>query len=398
MITKPGLIHPFQAVLPPPDKAHLVATRSYLTYSEYELKDKLARNPFSYLHVIHPSGEHAPHGADMSNIRSAYLTFLERGWLQRDDEPAYYVLRQSSDLGVITGILGTVPALAAKHGTVKVHESTLSEREVLFAQYLAQVGLNAEPTLLAHEPNDSMNEAMNSITSQPPQYDFTTADRVRHTLWRASGTLVDSIAKATSEMEALYIADGHHRAASSLRLAEANPTVAAAQSFMTLLVPGDQLVFKGYHRVLQTSQGDWDMGACLDQMRALAEVTVSPASSDAAHPQCIQLRGTVNLDLHVDLTPFDLTLPEWLQECVFGPVFGIETPRTDRRLRYLTDDQWSNLKSTIGDDRLVFVLPPLDFDALKSVADAGRFMPPKSTWIAPKLRSGLALYDFGPTP
>ena len=93
MITKPGLIHPFQAVLPPPDKAHLVATRSYLTYSEYELKDKLARNPFSYLHVIHPSGEHAPHGADMSNIRSAYLTFLERGWLQRDDEPAYYVLR-----------------------------------------------------------------------------------------------------------------------------------------------------------------------------------------------------------------------------------------------------------------------------------------------------------------
>ena len=140
------------------------------------------------------------------------------------------------------------------------------------------------------------------------------------------------------------------------------------------------------------------MAACLDQMRALAEVTVSPASSDAAHPQCIQLRGTVNLDLHVDLTPFDLTLPEWLQECVFGPVFGIETPRTDRRLRYLTDDQWSNLKSTIGDDRLVFVLPPLDFDALKSVADAGRFMPPKSTWIAPKLRSGLALYDFGPTP
>ena len=398
MITKPGLIHPFQAVLPPPDKAHLVATRSYLTYSEYELKDKLARNPFSYLHVIHPSGEQAPHGADMSNIRSAYLTFLERGWLQRDAEPAYYVLRQSSDLGVITGVLGTVPALAAKHGTVKVHESTLSEREVLFAQYLSQVGLNAEPTLLAHEPNDSMNEAMNSITSNPPQYDFTTTDGVRHTLWRASGTLVDSIARATSEMEALYIADGHHRVASSLRLAEANPTVAAAQSFMTLLVPGDQLVFKGYHRVLQTNKGDWDIAACLDQMRALPEVTLSPESSDAVNPHCIQLRGTVNLDLHVDLAPFDLTLSEWLQECVFGPVFGIETPRTDRRLRYLTDNQWSNLKCTIGDDRLAFVLPPMDFDALKSVADAGRFMPPKSTWIAPKLRSGLALYDFGPTP
>jgi uncharacterized protein (DUF1015 family) len=400
MITKPGLIHPFQAVLPPPDKAHLVATRSYLTYSDYELKDKLARNPFSYLHVIHPSGVHAPHGDDMAPVRQAFERFIERGWLQEDPEPGYYVLRQTSALGEVTGILGTVPAKAAEQGAVKVHESTLTDREVLFAQYLAQVGLNAEPTLLAHDPNPALNDVIEGITSAPAQYDFTTADAVRHSLWRATGNTADRIAKAAAHIEALYIADGHHRVASSLRLAKAHPEVPSAQSFMTFMVPGDQLVFKGYHRVLNSAETHWDLASCVDLLRAMPEVTAnsntaSPPSPSPLHNQ-IHLRGAIQLDLTVDLSETELTLPEWLQTRVFAPVFGIQTPRTDRRLRYLTEDQWGDLQQTNFATRLAFILPPMDFSSLKSVADAGRFMPPKSTWIAPKLRSGLTLFDFGP--
>ena len=108
------------------------------------------------------------------------------------------------------------------------------------------------------------------------------------------------------------------------------------------------------------------------------------------------MRGAIQLDLTVDLSETELTLPEWLQTRVFAPVFGIQTPRTDRRLRYLTEDQWGDLQQTNFATRLAFILPPMDFSSLKSVADAGRFMPPKSTWIAPKLRSGLTLFDFGP--
>ena len=96
----------------------------------------------------------------------------------------------------------------------------------------------------------------------------------------------------------------------------------------------------------------------------------------------------------VDADSSGVTLPEWLQDRVLGPVFGIDEPRTDKRLRCVTDDQLASWTAKEGD--LAFVLPPLDFEGLKSVADAGRHMPPKSTWVAPKLRSGLALFDFGP--
>ena len=108
----------------------------------------------------------------------------------------------------------------------------------------------------------------------------------------------------------------------------------------------------------------------------------------------IHLRGALSGTLVVDADSSGVTLPEWLQDRVLGPVFGILKPRTDKRLQCVTDDQLASWTAKEGD--LAFVLPPLDFEGLKSVADAGRHMPPKSTWIAPKLRSGLALFDFGP--
>ena len=398
MTTKPELIQPFKGVLPPSDKAHLVATRSYLTYSDYELKDKLSRNPFSYLHVIHPSGSLESHAGHMAPIRNAFEEFLKKGWLVQDDQPAFYVLRQSSELGVVTGILGLVPAAAAESGAVKVHEATLSEREVLFADYLAQVGLNAEPTLLAHDPNVHLQHAMDGITAERPECDFTTADGVRHALWKAAGPALERIQEAASELDALYIADGHHRVASSQRLAKAHPHHPGAQHFMTLMVPGDQLIFKGYHRLLRRVESHWDLTSCLNLIRQCPEVTCQPMGDVNRAPLAheIHLRGSASLDLTIDLSQTELTLPEWLQERVLAPAFGIDAPRTDRRLRYLTDDEWLKLRDQDAKQDLVFVLPPLDYDALKSVADSGRFMPPKSTWIAPKLRSGLALYDFGP--
>ena len=111
----------------------------------------------------------------------------------------------------------------------------------------------------------------------------------------------------------------------------------------------------------------------------------------AAHG--IQLRGAMSGTLLVDAAVAGVTLPEWLQHSVLGPVFGILEPRTDKRLRCVTEDQLKSWTEKEGD--LAFVMPPLDFEGLKSVADGGRHMPPKSTWIAPKLRSGLALFDFG---
>ena len=126
MTTKPALIRPFAGVLPPRDKAHLVATRSYLTYTDDELQDKLSRNPFSYMHVIHPHGVQSPHGADMTPVRQAFESFVDRGWLVRDAAPHFYLMRQESEHGVVTGIVALVDTGAAENGQVKAHEATLS--------------------------------------------------------------------------------------------------------------------------------------------------------------------------------------------------------------------------------------------------------------------------------
>ena len=392
MTTKPALLKPFCGVLPPADKAHLVATRSYVTYSDYELKDKLARNPFSYLHVIHPSGEQAPHGADMQPIREAYEAFVDRGWLQRDEQAAYYALRQESPLGTVTGLVGLVPVQAVRDDRIKVHESTLSDREVLFANYLAQVGLNAEPALLGHAPSPDITALTTSATDGRPDMDFTTADGVRHTLWRVVGEAARSLESSLAALDAVYIADGHHRVASSLRMADAHPEHAAAQHFMALLVSGDQLVFRGYHRIVNLHRHSLEPDRVRSAFDATEGVRWIEGEETSAHG--IQMRGALSGTLVVDTDSSDVTLPEWLQDRVLDPVFGIDEPRTDKRLRCVTDDQLATWTPKEGD--LAFVMPPLDFEGLKSVADAGRHMPPKSTWIAPKLRSGLALFDFGP--
>ncbi len=391
MTTKPALLKPFCGVLPPADKAHLVATRSYVTYSDYELKDKLARNPFSYLHVIHPSGEQTPHGVDMQPIREAYEAFVDRGWLQRDEQAAYYALRQESPLGTVTGLVGLVPVQAVREDRLKVHESTLSDREVLFANYLAQVGLNAEPALLGHAPSPDITALTTSATAGRPDMDFTTADGVRHSLWRVVGEIARSLESSLAQLDAVYIADGHHRVASSLRMADAHPDHKEAQHFMALLVPGDQLVFRGYHRIVNLRRHALAPDRVKSVFDSMKGVRWIEGEETAAHG--IQLRGALSGTLVVDAAVAGVTLPEWLQHSVLGPVFGILEPRTDKRLRCVTEDQLKSWTEKEGD--LAFVMPPLDFEGLKSVADGGRHMPPKSTWIAPKLRSGLALFDFG---
>jgi len=392
MTTKPALLKPFCGVLPTADKAHLVATRSYLTYSDYELRDKLARNPFSYLHVIHPTGEQTPHGSEMKPIRAAYESFLDRGWLQEDEAPNYYVLRQESALGSITGLIGLVPTHAVRDDRIKVHELTLSHREMLFANYLAQVGLNAEPALLGHKPSDQIEALTVKAATGRPDMDFTTADGTRHTLWRVANSSAQELEVAMADLEEVYIADGHHRVASSLRMADAHPTHTGAQHFMALLVPGNQLVFKGYHRIVNLDGHALSPQQTRSALANLPEVQITDGHTEGRGH--IQMKGALKGTLSVDLSAEDLSLPEWLQTRVLSPIFDIGQPRTDRRLKCVTDEELKAWKAQTGD--LAFVMPPMDFDGLQAVADAQRHMPPKSTWIAPKLRSGLVLFDFGP--
>ena len=401
MPTKPPLLlMPFAGVLPSRDKAHLVATRSYMSYSDYELKDKLSRNPYSYLHVIHPQGD-LESSQDLGAVRQAYSTVVERGWLERDEQDHYYILRQSGPMGSCTGVIGLVPTSVAKSGRIKVHEATLANREALFARYLSEVGLNAEPTLLAYPPNGAVETVISKVTVLHADLDFTTADGIRHTLWRPSQGDMAQLKAAFETVEHAYIADGHHRVASSIKMAESHPNRGAAHAFMALLVSGDSLMFRGFHRTVEVK----DRQLCEKVLARLPQLNGAVWSDGFQELQpsedCIRLRGAISGTLHINeaLAAQGITAAEWLQSEVLQPLFDISEPRTDRRLNYIPGDlAHDELEAATRDqDRLAFIMPPMTFEGLQAVADAGRHLPPKSTWIAPKLRSGMTLFDFGST-
>ncbi len=400
MKTKPPLLlQPFQGVLPSRDKAHLVATRSYLSYSDYELQDKLARNPYSYLHVIHPDGD-LDSSKDLQAVRKAYTGFLERGWLERDERQNYYVLSQSGPMGTCTGVVGLIPTSEAQAGRIKVHEATLANRENLFARYLSEVGLNAEPTLLAHAHNPLVDEAIGGVTKQDADFDFTTADGIRHTLWRPATSELVKLEAAFATVDHAYIADGHHRVASSMRLAETHPNKQRAHAFMALLVSGEHLMFRGFHRTVQATDKQ-EYAKVLAQLTQLQGTDWTPeVKRTEPSTGSILLRGAIVGELHIAkaMEAQGITAAEWLQNEVLDPLFGIAEPRTDRRLGYIAGDASpAELEAASSDPRsLTFIMPPMTFKGLQQVADHGRHLPPKSTWIAPKLRSGMTLFDFGP--
>ena len=252
-------MQPLAAVTPPRHMAHLVASRSYLSYHKEELRDKLKHNPYSYIQVINPDASrevNAPRGsaAFFREVRMGYTQFKERGWLREADFEEWIVYRQSNQGQSWTGVVCNLDLSLCANGGLKTHEQTLANREVLFASFLNEVGVHAEPILCAR-PDDNPDSGratamLHDLTSHTPHTDFMTADGVRHEIWRTgahTGAGRD-FARAWQDCDTLYLADGHHRLASSQRLAQAHPELEGAQRILAFVVPEAQLTILGFHK------------------------------------------------------------------------------------------------------------------------------------------------------
>jgi uncharacterized protein (DUF1015 family) len=408
-MSAPGarILRGFAALRPSVDKPHLVATRSYLTYSDYELRDKLERNPYSYLHVIHPAGME---GDDWSApqerfaaIRCALDEFVANGWLARDERKSLYVYRQIDGDHMCTGVVGIADISAAQRGDIKVHELTLRAREELFAGYLESVGINAEPALLAYRDDSASRAALATVVAGQAAADFTTTDRIRHTIWPVEIADEPALLNAIGGWEALYIADGHHRLASSRLVAERHPDQHDCHGFLAYCVPHTELLMRGFHRVVcaedlpsvdtvltavrSLSVGVQALGELEERaVRSARQVDWYCGSSSAS------ASGVLRLSI-----PGTMPIPAWLDQHLLAPLIGITEPRDDKRLSYLGGDASEAEVAAVGDREncWLFALEAMTFDELSEVADQGGMLPPKSTWIAPKLRSGLILFDFG---
>ncbi|MGA0435632.1 MAG: DUF1015 family protein [Flavobacteriales bacterium] len=401
---------PFPVIVPAADKAHLVASRSYLTYGKSELQDKLDRNPYSYLHIINPAGTKKAserRGSDgfFRLVKDRYDSFCESGWLQKSAEEVLVIYRQSGPDHECTGIVGALSIDGIQAGRLKLHEQTLDKRERLFERYLKVVECHAEPILCMFPDGESAgNKMRNAIQkwtqSQPPQLDFSTTDRIRHTAWILDSAISKDLSEEFEAIKDIYLADGHHRVASSLRLAEKFPGQKAKQQVLSYVVPESEIKIRGFHR--EVCESNWNAS---DWERAFSEHASSfdwqrVTSHDSAPNQLgiIQVHSsTGNWILRRKDFDKDQVDAEALQQTLFERSLGIADARNDERLTYIpgtktTDELAMYVQRNPG--AVLFELAPVSTEQIKATADRGAFLPPKSTWVEPKLRSGLFIHEI----
>lgn len=404
---------PFRAVRPAPDKADQVSSRSYEDYTPEELSLALKNNPVSFLNIIHQSTFHRdkPLTERFTYTKKKYEEFKSGHILIQDEKPCFYLYELTQKGHAYCGFIAGTSAEDYAGNRIKKHEDTISYRENLFKNYLQVVGFNSDPVLLTYPDQRELNVLTAEIQATLPVYDFNTPNGDRHRLWIVEGPQVELIARQFKQVESLYIADGHHRSASSCLLAQDkksdNPGHRGDEAynfFMSLLIPESQLKIYEYNRIVKDLNG-------LSKEEFLCQLSmnfdVQPCTSgiykaSKPHEFSMYLDGVfyrLNFsEKHKDFkNPLESLDAQLLFEKILHPVLGITDLRNDRRIRYIHGaDSLTSMKKLIdqGDFRVGFGLFPVHIDQLKAIADAHLSMPPKSTYIEPKLRSALTIYEF----
>lgn len=420
-------IHPFRAELPPSDQAARVASVPYDVVSTEEARGLAEGNEASFLHVVRPEIDLDP-GVDpygdavYDRARTNLEDFRERGLLTADEEPGLYLYRLTWQGRSQVGVVTCCEVGQYREGLIKRHEFTRPDKEDDRVRHLVETGTHAEGVLLSFHADPAINALMEADLANEPLFEFEADDGVGHALWRVADPA--SYVKAFEALDALYIADGHHRSAAAdraprtrlvtgedgsrhLETAEADLEQAPDSEidrFLAVCFPDDQLEILAYNRVVADRSGRTPE----ELLAALAAVgTVEPVTDpvpagrgevrvfvgDGWHRLSFDPAG---IDHDDPVESLDCAL---LQRLVLDPILGIADPRTDKRIEFVGGIRGTDeIARRAGADGVGFSMHPTSMAELLSVADAGRIMPPKSTWFEPKLRSGLFVHRFNGNP
>ncbi len=253
-----SIINPFSALRPATEKVAHVATHSVERYSKEEIKDILATNPISFLQVIHPGDKTQNSREHYHSIKNTLEEFTSNNIFIREEKPCIYIYRQIKNGRHHTGFIGLASVNDYKNNVIKIHEQTLAQREEKLKEYLDVCEFNAEPVCLTYPHNKELNQILKNKTKETPTYDYM-VDGVSHTLWVVDQqNEIEHIQGLFKNIPAIYIADGHHRAASSARLAEArkaanpNHTGNEPYNFFTAAIfADDELTIFSYNRMVR---------------------------------------------------------------------------------------------------------------------------------------------------
>lgn len=410
-------LKPFKAFRPRRDLAHLVASRPVYTYKQNILTAKLEENPYTFIQIIHPEyteedeTKTEPNSPERSEkVRIKFEEFIEAGVFIQDTEDALYVYKQTKREHEYLGVIAGASIGEYNENKIKKHEATLTSREEMFTNYLDIVGFNAEPVLLCHEKNELIDRLLEQITTLRPEYEFTTTDHVRHELWLIQGRPMDALLQAFEQLDTLYIADGHHRTASSARLhermIERNDGTKQTENhayFLSFLISEERMTIFPFNRLVKTTNG-------LSKEEILAHL--SPSFDISPLPVAEEPKRIHDIHMYMDHQWYKLTSKahiiskenavssidaEIITRYVLSPILGIQDLKTDANISFLSGEtSVEGIEQAVnkGVFKIGFALYPVAIEQVKAVADENAIMPPKSTWVEPKLRSGLTIYKI----
>jgi uncharacterized protein (DUF1015 family) len=408
-------IIPFKAVRPSRDKVGLVPTRPFQEYSVEEIRFQLEHNPFSFLHILNPGYKFQKEisGSERFQlVKNRYLEFKEAKVFIQDEKPAYYIYKTISRNETYCGIIAATSAEDYENNIIRKHEDTISYKEKLFKDYLNTVGFNTEPVLLTYPDSDVINEITDRVMQQRPEYEFSSLNKDTHYLWVVdSPELTGQIKSEFEKLEAVYIADGHHRSASSWLLAkesrERNPEHTGKEAynyFLSYMIAESNLKLYEFNRLIKDLNGlsKKEFLMQLDQWFRIENRGSEYYRPSKKHHFSMYLDGEFySLYLRKTIYEFDDAMsaldPYILYTKILKPILGINDLKNDLRISYLPGrNDPLQVKQAVDDGAFAigFGMLPLTIDEIKQIADEGLTMPPKSTCIEPKLRSGLTVYEF----
>ncbi len=402
-------IIPFRAVRPSPDKVSLVTSRSYDEYSAAELASQLDFNPFSFLHVLNPAYINQQKiGLEkrFKLVSQKYNDFRSENILVKEEQPVFYLYEIESKNHVFTGIIAGTSIEDYQNNVIKKHEDTLQYRVELFKDYLHQTQFNTEPVLITYPDNSALNDWIAVKKDTAFLYQFSTTKKEKHTLWRINSPEdISYLQQQFEQIGDVYIADGHHRSASAELLYEEDKNLGNENLnyFMSFLIAESNVKIYEYNRIIRDLNGH----SKTDFLELLSKTFWIKNKEQELWKPSKKFEFGMYLDgefyglilkdennFHSALESLDAQI---LYEKVLQPILGITDLRNDERIDYIPGNQSIvTIKEVIdeGEFEVGFMLYPTQINEIRSLADDNLIMPPKSTYIEPKFRSGLVVYEL----
>lgn len=407
----------FQALRPIQEKAADVAALPYDVVNREEAKKIGDENLFSFLHVDRPEMDLEP-GIDLydervyEKARENLMEMEKKGILVQDKTSCYYIYELVRKGKTQTGIVGCASIDDYRNGVVKKHELTREDKEQDRIHHVDSCNANTGPIFLACRYPENLLKLMNEWkTSHKAVYDFTEEDEITHRVWVIDEpAVISSVKEEFAGIDSLYIADGHHRAASAVKVGlkrrEQNPGYTGEEEFnyfLSVVFPYDQLCILPYNRVVRDLNG-LTVKAFLSAMKFHFELMLMPGfPCKPVEKHCMgmyvdgqwyHLKAWPDVYEKKDVVgQLDVSI---LQEKVLSPILGIEDPRTDQRISFVGGNHKAAELAKLADETggVAFVMYPTSMEDLMKIADESKLMPPKSTWFEPKLRSGLFIHKL----